>query len=171
MQYGDPLGGPGKGSKPQDPEKRFWSMVDKTVDGCWLWTGGISANTGYANFWFGGRTVSAHRWAYERFVGPIPRGLHLDHVRDRGCGHRHCVNPAHLEAVTQRENNLRADGLAADNARKTHCRHGHPFDEANTYVDRRGRRNCRICRDDAMLRYLERKREKRAGQLCVEKTQ
>ena len=64
--------------------------------------------TGYGQFHHAGRNTLAHRWAYEQSVGPIPRGMHLDHVHDRGCRHRNCVNVAHLEPVTPSENLRRA---------------------------------------------------------------
>lgn len=81
--------------------------------------------------------VPAYRFAYEFLVGPIPDGLELDHL----CRVRLCVNPAHLEPVTHAENNKRA-GVA-----KTHCKWGHPYNEANTYRrrDRPGNRQCRVC--------------------------
>lgn len=81
-------------------------MVNRTVDanGCWLWTGHVEKTTGYGRFSFQGRACSVHRLAYETWVGPIPAGLHIDHL----CRVRTCMNPAHLEAVTQAENNRRA---------------------------------------------------------------
>lgn len=65
---------------------------------CWLWrhAGGV----GYGTARVGGRTVNAHRLAYEAFVGPVPEGLELDHL----CRVRRCVNPNHLEPVTRSEN-------------------------------------------------------------------
>ena len=75
---------------------RFWARVD--VGLCWEWTG--SNDRGYGMFRLDGRTVRAHRWAWETLVGPIPRGLHLDHL----CRNPPCVNPDHLEPVTQPEN-------------------------------------------------------------------
>jgi hypothetical protein len=124
------------------PVDRF---LDKfTVgDGCWEWTAGISSN-GYPNFWLDGVTQSAHRLSYELFVGPIPDGLHLDHL----CRVRHCVRPSHLEPVTAQENVLRGEGIPAHAARKTHCDNGHPFDQANTYMHPSGQRMCRACRRD-----------------------
>ena len=125
---------------------RFWEKVDRSGPGeCWLWQGATSTD-GYGRFRErGGRMVNAHRWAYEHLVGPIPDGLQLDHVRDRGCTSPACVNPAHLEPVTSRENTMRGDGLAARCARRTHCLHGHPFAGENLYVAPSGRRTCRAC--------------------------
>lgn len=91
--------------------ERFWSKVDKNgPDDCWLWTGSCQG-AGYGLIGDGaGGLLLAHRVAYELLVGPIPAGRHIDHVKARGCRHRHCVNPAHLEPVTNAEN-CRRGGL------------------------------------------------------------
>lgn len=123
-------------------EERFWRYVNKTDD-CWLWTGFINS-TGYAKF--GTPSLYAHRVAYELVVGPIPAGLELDHL----CRTRHCVRPSHLEPVTHRENVLRGNGLAAQQARKTHCPKGHLYNEANT----RWYGNRRICKQCNRERYV-----------------
>ena len=123
--------------------ERFEAKHDKGPS-CWLWT--ASTCSGYGNFWDGERKISAHRWSYEHYVGPIPEGLQIDHL----CGTPLCVNPGHLEPVTHRVNNLRGiTNATAVNARKTHCKHGHEFTEANT-LTRRDRnkapsRRCRTC--------------------------
>lgn len=87
-----------------DDHARFWSYVDKDgANGCWVWTGamcGAPRGEGYGNINIGGRLVIAHRYAFEEIEGPIPNGLVLDHL----CRNQRCVNPAHLEAVTQWEN-------------------------------------------------------------------
>lgn len=120
---------------------RFWAKVDKSGE-CWLWRGHTSVG-GYGDFavWKN-RHYGAHRLAYELLVGPIPDGLHIDHL----CRVRNCVNPAHLEPVTCKENLLRGQTFQAANARKTHCIHGHPFDDSNTYWRPAGGRGCRTCR-------------------------
>lgn len=128
-----------------DIEARFWAKVEKTPEGCWLWTGFVQEN-GYGQF----EHDLVHRWAYARFVGPIPEGHQIDHVEANGCRHRHCVNfEDHLEPVTQAENIRRGRTGKVNNhqTRKTACPQGHAYDETNTLVYN-GRRNCRTCRNE-----------------------
>ena len=125
-------------------EERFWAKVNKT-DTCWLWIG--AKTEGYGLLSVEGRNVLAYRLSYELVVGSIPAGLTLDHL----CRVPACVNPAHLEPVTMRENILRGIGPAARRARQTHCIHGHPFDEANTRIRKNGTRQCRRCNADRMV--------------------
>lgn len=135
---------------PSDGE-RFWEKVDRSggPDACWPWLAKRNW-MGYGNFWADGREWMAHRWAYQELVGPITEGLTLDHL----CRNRWCVNPAHMEQVTLGENILRGEGPAAKNRRKTHCKRGHPFDEANTY--RFGpQKQWRMCRTCAGLRQAQ----------------
>lgn len=134
-----------------DVAARFWAKVEKT-ETCWLWTAALVK--GYARFHDANlRPVGAHRWAYEELVGPIPKGLTLDHL----CRVRHCVNPDHLEPVTQRENIARIPP-------KTHCPHGHALTPANTYVRKpkaEGLRPSRQCRECARLAANARYRARR----------
>jgi hypothetical protein len=83
-----------KGSLPVDPEQRFREKYKVTKAGCWLWTGALNGN-GWPIFSVGGKAEMAHRFAYERYVDPIPDG---DSVR-RTCGEVRCVNPGHLELM------------------------------------------------------------------------
>lgn len=123
--------------------ERFWDHVEFT-SACWLWTGRMGGS-GYGYFEDG----PAHRWSYEFCVGPIPEGIELDHTCHKPesclggptCPHRRCINPDHLEPVTGAENTRRAGP-----ATKTHCVHGHLYDEANTVRSGKGRRVCRECR-------------------------
>jgi len=133
-----------------DDRRRFWAKVDKTRE-CWLWLG--AKTTGYGVMRLRGKNVLAHRFAYEDIVGSIPEGLQIDHL----CRNPSCVNPSHLEVVTNKENCLRGESPNAINARKTHCDNGHPFDEQNTYVrPDNGQRQCRICRHKMRMEYHQR---------------
>ena len=126
---------------------------------CWRWIGGSRTKGGYVRITAGGRGVMAHRWAYELLVGPIPEGLTIDHL----CRVTDCVNPAHLEAVTQRTNIVRGDGPAARNVVKTHCPQGHPYDETNTYRRPDGGRDCKLCINERSRRRNERRRARLSG--------
>lgn len=89
---------------------RFMSHVSPEPNsGCWLWTAS-GGSGGYGSFSIGRARANlmAHRVSYEMFRGPIPEGLHIDHL----CRVRCCVNPAHLEPVTPRENVNRGIGGA-----------------------------------------------------------
>ena len=134
--------------------ERFWSRVDKSAgeDGCWLFVGWLDGQ-GYGSF--NSRRISAHRFAYELVVGPIPVGYQIDHL----CRVRNCVKPAHLEAVTARENTRRSLSVAGTNGRKTHCIHGHAFSLENTRIDLEGKRVCRICKRKSLKAFRERKKK------------
>jgi hypothetical protein len=122
--------------------------VAKPVGQCWTWTGATS-DGGYGVVRWGGKIGRVHRLVYEAMVGPITAGLDLDHL----CRNRACYNPAHLEPVTRGENIRRglapAIGQATSKRRaeqRTHCPHGHPYDDENTNL-RPGRgRECRTCK-------------------------
>jgi hypothetical protein len=130
---------------------RFENKINKLDSGCWEWTGRKDSG-GYCQSSTIGkdkRRCMAHRAVYEILVGPIPKGLELDHL----CRNRACVNPEHLEPVTTRENVLRSQNLASINAKKTHCPQGHPYNQENTYIYPDGKRRCKICRMAASRKY------------------
>lgn len=126
-------------------------------DACWIWTAYVDVH-GYGVDARQQPPRKAHRTVYAALVGSIPEGLHLDHLchnndltctgSKRGCPHRRCVNPAHLEPVTQSENSLRATarngptGVAAVSAAQTTCIRGHVFDG----LAKSGQRTCSACR-------------------------
>lgn len=115
-----------------------------TESGCWQWQRYTYGN-GYAAISVAGKQRLAHRVSYEVSVGPIPEGMVIDHL----CRNKRCVNPAHLEVVTSRENTRRA--------MRTHCINGHEFDEENTWMHE-GKRYCRACRRKRAREYQERRR-------------
>lgn len=125
--------------------------------GCWEWTGhrtqgGYGVTRGTSR-----RRTTAHRVVYEALVGPIPDGYQVDHL----CGNPPCVNPAHLEPVTPRENVLRGDTIVAANARKTHCPQGHAYTPDNIYEWKGypGTRQCLTCRRASTAAYNQRRRQ------------
>lgn len=121
---------------------------DAIPDTCWLWTG-ASDRRGHGKV----RTLNAegrrsstnaHRAVYLILVGPIPSDLQLDHL----CRNPSCVNPGHMEPVTNDENQFRRRGC------KPYCPAGHAMTEDNR-VWRSGCFKCRTCireRDNAYKR-------------------
>jgi hypothetical protein len=120
--------------------------------GCWEWTAFIN-QYGYGQIYAHGKYGrQAHRIAFELIEGPIQDGLELDHL----CRVRHCINPAHLEPVSHRENLIRIPGYGT----KTCCPAGHEYTPENTYV-LRSVRHCRPCNRAAAKRLYDRKKAAR----------
>lgn len=122
------------------PEQWFWHTV-RQGPGCWEWAG-VHTALGYSRIYIDGKYHLAHRFAYELLVGSIPVGMVLDHL----CRNPGCVNPDHLEPVTDAENIRRGQGFAAQAARRTHCPQGHPYSGDNLRVTPQGYRICVTCR-------------------------
>ena len=120
----------------------------KTGMGCWEWIGNKTRD-GYGRVTLGKVEYRVHRVTYTWANGPIPDDLTLDHL----CGNKACANPTHLEPVTI------AINLARNAGRRTHCKRGHVFDEANTYYPpgKNGGRHCRACQA-AVGRVYQRRR-------------
>jgi hypothetical protein len=129
-----------------------------TVDpdtGCWNWTGRLSTY-GYGVVKVDGIAEGAHRFYYRSLVGPIPDGLVLDHL----CRNPRCVNPAHVEPVTQAENLFRGESPTHVANRTNVCLQGHPLEGENVMCSN-GRRTCRIC---ARARWRRKYARKKARQ-------
>lgn len=134
--------------------ERFWALADRRdPNGCWRWMGSLTDRK-YGLFRINGKRHRAHRIAFELACGAaIPDGLVIDHL----CRNPSCVNPAHLEVVTQQINTLRGDTIIAKQVARTHCVHGHEF-TADNLIPRPGnprRRDCRACARARVLRKRE----------------
>jgi hypothetical protein len=113
---------------------RILDKVDMSGD-CWVWTG-CRGGRGYGMIRINYRNIQAHRVVYEELVEPIPEGLQLDHL----CRNKACVNPDHLEPVTNEENMRRY------RATLTHCPNGHEYMAENIAVQSNGTKRCRTCK-------------------------
>lgn len=132
--------------------ERFLSYVEKNgPNGCWLWTGPLSYQ-GYGVFFNRIKHVYAHRYSWEILHGhgPVPAPLCLDHL----CRVPPCVNPAHLEPVTLRENILRGVSIVARLAKSDECKNGHSLLGENCRRDPKGYRLCRVCEAARQRKYL-----------------
>ena len=150
--------------------KRFLDEVFPIMKekGCWLWEG-YTNSKGYGVFTASpntrkhvgkrigrkGKHILVHRYMYELMIGPIPKGLQIDHL----CRVPLCVRPSHLEAVTQRENLMRGNGFAAHNSLKTHCPKAHEYTPENTAFIGTERR-CKTCLNTRSLAYYHKNRSR-----------
>lgn len=153
-----------------DQDRFRRSYVEVVANGCWEWQL-FKDEDGYGYMKLGSRTDGtrrqerAHRFAYECFVAAIPAGLQIDHL----CRNRSCVNPEHMEPVTQLVNTQRGW-----RATKLYCPSGHPLFGPNLRIaSANGQRVCKECQRHAVRenyvkthgaaqkRYGERNKEKR----------
>jgi hypothetical protein len=124
-------------------EKIASRLILDPETGCLVWTG-AKTEDGYGQVYVPGvGTRSVHRVVYEKFNGPIPEGLQVDHL----CRNPACSAIAHLEVVSPRLNTLRGATVTAQNASRTHCPYGHELAGANLVAAslKRGQRQCRTC--------------------------
>ena len=136
--------------------QRFWDKVRVAESGCWMWTGALNT-LGYAAAWDGERVVLGHRWAYERLIGPIAEYLVSDHL----CCTPACVNPSHIDPVSQGEN-VRRGRQAVFVRGDPFCRKGHPISEpGSVHTDSRGNKSCLVCLRESWRRNSRVKRERR----------
>lgn len=145
-----------RGPKPISPIVRFLPKIKILNNGCWEWKTGI-IKTEYAIFTINHKRISAHRFIYEYFYNEINPNLSIDHL----CKNRRCVNPLHLEQVTQQENCRRGNGGKIRGLQlksKTHCPQGHPYSKENTYTTPKNKRMCRICTKLHFQQFQQRKK-------------
>ncbi len=113
------------------------SQVERFNTGCWLYQGGLFEN-GYGQFYVDGKNVQAHRYAYKVFKGKLRKNRVIDHL----CRRKQCVNPEHLEQVTNKVNTNRGERA---NLLKMFCPKGHPYSKENTYYTKEKWRKCIAC--------------------------
>lgn len=133
-------------------EQRFFEKVVKT-DTCWNWIGAVYGarpnRPHYGTMLINKKAVGATRVSlmlHGRKL-PVVKNQEIDHL----CKNTLCVNPHHLEVVSQYENNRRSNSPTAINLRKSVCIKGHPF-----YVLKNGERRCATCQWNRYLRYKDR---------------
>jgi hypothetical protein len=139
--------------------KKFESKYVITAAGCWEWQGKLS-KFGYGNFYIRGKTFRAHRYSYSAFVEPVPSDLVVDHL----CKNKCCVNPSHLESVTQYENIIRGNSVVVQYIGTDKCINGHVYTPDNTAMRKDTKfnvRKCLTCRRDYSREYQRRHAESR----------
>ena len=123
--------------------QRFWRKVTiGSPDECWEWQGSRRGDN-YGQLYVAHKHRAAHRFSFflaHRYYPPVVR---------HKCDNRVCVNPHHLQGGTQTDN--MRDVVERGRhfyANKTHCPHGHEYNQENTYLRPTGSRECRACRKE-----------------------
>ena len=118
--------------------ERFWLSYVRS-DECWIWIRTMFRD-GYGAFHLEGKLRRAHRVSYERTHKII---LTPDQFLHHNCKNKACINPAHLEIVSQLTH---TDSAIYGNKEKTYCPHGHKYTPENTYWNRGNTRECLQCK-------------------------
>jgi hypothetical protein len=132
---------------PEEYDKRWLARIQATTvtapNGCVLWTGYVHPLFGYGATGYRGKTVHVHRAFYQ-----VSRGVKLSRweLVCHSCDTPNCINLDHLWIGSYSDNNTDAARKKRHHrSRVTHCDHGHPFDEVNTFTTKDGRRHCKTC--------------------------
>lgn len=128
--------------------ERFWKYASRSV-ACWKWAGRID-NSGHSRFdYIGRRNGYGHRFAYDQFCGPIPKGYELHHE----CGNPACVNPWHLRLLTVSEHRTLTNHQERSYTLQTHCKRGHALTPENrVFHSTVSGRHYTLCRECNRLR-------------------
>jgi hypothetical protein len=130
-------------SRTNTPKQRIEDNCIVAPNGCWVWFGAKN-DSGYGVMNVNGKRERAHRVAYEAFVGPIPKGLVIDHL----CREKRCVNWRHLDPVTSSVNVKRFTNSIAKLDQRAQCKNGHPINGAESVSYRKwGNFNVQYCRE------------------------